>query len=50
VDRAEVTRLGEGLAKFGEIAPDAAERTAGAVADMSDEAKLDGVRAERFGG
>jgi exopolyphosphatase/guanosine-5'-triphosphate,3'-diphosphate pyrophosphatase len=45
VDRAEVTRLGEGLAGAGEIAPDAAERTAGAIAEMSDEAKRDGVRA-----
>lgn len=44
VDRAVVTRLGEGLAKAGEIAPDAAERTAGVIADMSGEAKRNGVR------
>lgn len=45
VDRAEVTRLGEGLEKNGEIMPKAAERTASAIADMSSEAKRNGVRA-----
>jgi exopolyphosphatase/guanosine-5'-triphosphate,3'-diphosphate pyrophosphatase len=45
VDRAEVTRLGEGLGKNGEIMPEAAERTASAIADMSSEAKRNGVRA-----
>ena len=45
VDRAEVTRLGEGLDKTGEIAPEAAERTMSAIADMADEAKRNGVRA-----
>ena len=35
VDRAEMTRLGEGLEKNGEIMPEAAERTASAIADMS---------------
>jgi exopolyphosphatase / guanosine-5'-triphosphate,3'-diphosphate pyrophosphatase len=45
VDRAELTRLGEGLEKSGEIAPDAAARTASTIADMSDEAKRNGVRA-----
>jgi len=45
VDRAELTRLGEGLEKKGEITPEAAERTANAIADMVGEAKRDGVRA-----
>jgi exopolyphosphatase/guanosine-5'-triphosphate,3'-diphosphate pyrophosphatase len=45
VDRAEVTRLGEGLAETGEISPQAAERTAAAIGDMAGEAKRDGVRA-----
>ncbi|MBD9373798.1 Ppx/GppA family phosphatase [Rhizobium sp. ARZ01] len=45
VDRAELTRLGEGLEKSGEIAPEAAARTASAIEDMSDEAKRNGVRA-----
>lgn len=44
-DRAELTRLGEGLDKSGEIAPEAAERTERAIADMSDEAKRNLVRA-----
>ena len=45
VDRAELTRLGEGLEKTGEIIAEAAERTAEAIADMSGEATCDGVRA-----
>ena len=45
VDRAELTRLGEGLEKTGDITPEAAERTADAIADMSGEAKRNGVRA-----
>jgi exopolyphosphatase/guanosine-5'-triphosphate,3'-diphosphate pyrophosphatase len=45
VDRAELTRLGEGLADAGEIAPEPVERTAGAIEEMSDEAKRSGVRA-----
>lgn len=45
VDRAELTRLGEGLQKNHEITPEAAERTASAIADMSGEAKRKGVRA-----
>jgi exopolyphosphatase / guanosine-5'-triphosphate,3'-diphosphate pyrophosphatase len=43
VDRAELTRLGEGLDKTGEIAPQALERTTVAVADMVDEAKRTGA-------
>ena len=39
VDRAEVTRLGEGLDKTGEISPDAMERTVSAIAAMAAEAK-----------
>lgn len=45
VDRAEVSRLGEGLDKHGGITAEAAERTAGAVAEMVDEATRAGVRA-----
>ena len=45
VDRAEMTRLGEGLDKNGEIGPEAAERTTTAIADMVGEAKRNGVRA-----
>jgi exopolyphosphatase / guanosine-5'-triphosphate,3'-diphosphate pyrophosphatase len=39
VDRAEVTRLGEGIAETGDIAPAAIERTAEAIAGMADEAR-----------
>jgi hypothetical protein len=45
VDRAEPTRLGEGLDKESEITPEATERTASAIADMADEAKRNAVRA-----
>ncbi len=45
VDRAEVTRLGEGLAQQGAIIDAALERTAAAIAGMVDEAKRHGVRA-----
>jgi exopolyphosphatase / guanosine-5'-triphosphate,3'-diphosphate pyrophosphatase len=45
VDRAELTRLGEGLAQGGMIIDAALERTAAAIADMVDEAKRHGVRA-----
>ena len=45
VDRAEVTRLGEGLEERGEIAPAALQRTAAAVREMVDEARRHGVRA-----
>jgi exopolyphosphatase / guanosine-5'-triphosphate,3'-diphosphate pyrophosphatase len=39
VDRAEVTRLGEGIAETGDIAPEAIERTAEAIAGMAAEAR-----------
>ncbi len=38
VDRADVTRLGEGIEQTGAIAPEAMERTATAIAGMTDEA------------
>jgi exopolyphosphatase / guanosine-5'-triphosphate,3'-diphosphate pyrophosphatase len=44
VDRAELTRLGEGLAETGELKI-GAERTIKAIAAMADEAKRDGVEA-----
>jgi exopolyphosphatase/guanosine-5'-triphosphate,3'-diphosphate pyrophosphatase len=43
VDRAEVTRLGEGLDEDGELQPGPFERTVEAVAGMADEAKKAGV-------
>lgn len=45
VDRAELTRLGEGLAQQGAIIDAALERTVAAIAGMADEAKRHGVRA-----
>jgi exopolyphosphatase/guanosine-5'-triphosphate,3'-diphosphate pyrophosphatase len=45
VDRAELTRLGEGLAQQGVIIDAALERTIAAIAGMADEAKQHGVRA-----
>jgi exopolyphosphatase / guanosine-5'-triphosphate,3'-diphosphate pyrophosphatase len=45
VDRAEMTRLGEGLAPHGAILDAALERTATAIAGMVDEARRHGVRA-----
>jgi exopolyphosphatase/guanosine-5'-triphosphate,3'-diphosphate pyrophosphatase len=45
VDRAELTRLGEGLAEQGAIGEAALERTAVAIAGMADEARRHGVRA-----
>jgi exopolyphosphatase/guanosine-5'-triphosphate,3'-diphosphate pyrophosphatase len=45
VDRAELTRLGEGLAQEGVIIDAALERTAATIAGMVDEAKRHGVRA-----
>jgi len=44
-DRAEVTRLGEGLDESGSLQPESMERTATAIAGMADEAKRDGVEA-----
>jgi exopolyphosphatase/guanosine-5'-triphosphate,3'-diphosphate pyrophosphatase len=43
VDRAEITRLGEGLAETGRLEPEPMERTTEAIADMSAEAKRYGV-------
>jgi exopolyphosphatase/guanosine-5'-triphosphate,3'-diphosphate pyrophosphatase len=45
VDRAEMTRLGEGLYARGEIGAEAIDRTATAIASMVDEAKRNGVLA-----
>ena len=45
VDRADVTRLGEGLGTEGRIAPAAIERTAAAIRGMADEARRAGARA-----
>ncbi|MGA9160941.1 MAG: Ppx/GppA family phosphatase, partial [Actinomycetota bacterium] len=45
VDRAEITRLGEGLAERGTIGADALERTATAISGMVDEAEREGARA-----
>jgi exopolyphosphatase/guanosine-5'-triphosphate,3'-diphosphate pyrophosphatase len=45
VDRAEITRLGEGLEEAGEIIPEALERTIVAIHDMVDEAKREGAQA-----
>jgi len=44
-DRAEITRLGEGLTEGGDITPDAQTRTSDAIAAMVDEAMTAGVRA-----
>ena len=45
VDRAELTRLGEGLEKTGQISPDALTRTTVAVKAMAEEARKNGARA-----
>ena len=45
VDRAELSRLGEGLAQRGSIADAPLERTIAAIAGMVDEAKRNGVQA-----
>jgi len=45
VDRAEVTRLGEGIAETGDIAPAAIARTVEAIAGMADEAQARGASA-----
>lgn len=44
VDRAAVTRLGEGLHERGEISSSAAARTADAIAVMAEEARRDGAK------
>jgi exopolyphosphatase / guanosine-5'-triphosphate,3'-diphosphate pyrophosphatase len=43
VDRAEVTRLGEGLAESGRLGDEPIERTAGAIAAMVEEARREGA-------
>jgi exopolyphosphatase / guanosine-5'-triphosphate,3'-diphosphate pyrophosphatase len=43
VDRAEITRLGEGLENSGEISPDATARTVAAICAMASEAHENGV-------
>src|ERR1700727_2303092 len=45
VDRAEVTRLGEGLDKTGEISSDAMDRTVSASCGMAEEARKNDVAA-----
>jgi exopolyphosphatase/guanosine-5'-triphosphate,3'-diphosphate pyrophosphatase len=45
LDRAELTRLGEGIEGDGRITPDAITRTAAAIAAMVSEAKAQGARA-----
>jgi exopolyphosphatase / guanosine-5'-triphosphate,3'-diphosphate pyrophosphatase len=45
VDRAEITRLGEGLQEAGEINADAMERTVSAIAAMAEEARRNDVAA-----
>jgi exopolyphosphatase / guanosine-5'-triphosphate,3'-diphosphate pyrophosphatase len=45
VDRAEVTRLGEGLAEAGKLTPEAIARTVDAIAGMVDEARRNEVLA-----
>jgi exopolyphosphatase/guanosine-5'-triphosphate,3'-diphosphate pyrophosphatase len=45
LDRAEITRLGEGLHERGEIGREALERTVKAIRAMLDEAERDGARA-----
>jgi exopolyphosphatase/guanosine-5'-triphosphate,3'-diphosphate pyrophosphatase len=45
IDRADVTRLGEGLGSEGRIAPAAIERTAAAIRGMVEEARAAGARA-----
>ena len=45
VDRAEVTRLGEGLDDAGALGAEPMERTAAVIAAMADEARADGLEA-----
>jgi exopolyphosphatase/guanosine-5'-triphosphate,3'-diphosphate pyrophosphatase len=42
-DRAEITRLGEGVDEHGRLAEDAMERTLAAIASMADEARREGA-------
>ena len=49
VDRAEVTRLGEGLDETGGLQDQPMERTVEAIAGMADEARRDGVAGDRRG-
>src|SRR5213078_2811281 len=44
-DRAQVTRLGEGLDETGSLQPEAMERTTNAITDMADEANREGAEA-----
>ena len=44
-DRAEITRLGEGLEETGKLEPEPIERTAEAIAAMADEARRNGAAA-----
>jgi exopolyphosphatase / guanosine-5'-triphosphate,3'-diphosphate pyrophosphatase len=50
VDRAEMTRLGEGLQERGEISPEPLERTRAAIAGTTEEARRHGVRATAAAG
>jgi exopolyphosphatase/guanosine-5'-triphosphate,3'-diphosphate pyrophosphatase len=43
VDRAEITRLGEGLQETGQLNPEPIARTVAAIAAMAEEARRDGV-------
>jgi exopolyphosphatase/guanosine-5'-triphosphate,3'-diphosphate pyrophosphatase len=45
IDRADVTRLGEGLTETGRLEPEPMERTIKAIAAMADEARQDGSEA-----
>jgi exopolyphosphatase/guanosine-5'-triphosphate,3'-diphosphate pyrophosphatase len=45
VDRAEITRLGEGLDTTGRLNPEPIERTISEIAGMADEARRDGAKA-----
>ena len=45
VDRADVTRLGEGLTETGRLEPEPMQRTVRAIAAMADEARQDGAEA-----
>jgi exopolyphosphatase/guanosine-5'-triphosphate,3'-diphosphate pyrophosphatase len=45
IDRAEITRLGEGLGGTGSLGQEPMQRTVDAIADMADEARRNGVAA-----